>query len=84
MMEEKLKFGDVQGKLASTRYHRERAKFENHVNRAIPHMRQRYLIALGRGAETTYEALCHDRDMVRKYGAEVLREAARRLKERFG
>ena len=84
---EKLKFGDVGAKLASTRYHRERQRFENHVLKAIPHMRQRYLAALGRsvkgvGTATTYEALVHDRDLLREYGAEVLREAARRCKER--
>lgn len=47
-MTEKLKFGDVAVKEAAARHGRERAKFERLLDRAIPAMRRRYLMLLGR------------------------------------
>ena len=85
-MTEKLKFGDVAVKEAAARHGRERAKFERLLDRAIPAMRRRYLMLLGRsggiGTATTYDELVHDRELLREFGSEALREAARRLKER--
>ena len=86
---EKLKFGDVAVKEAAARYGRERAKFERLLDRAMPAMRQRYLMLLGYsakgiGSTPTYEQFVHDRELLRLFGSEALREAARRLKERDG
>jgi len=47
---EKLKFGDVGVKVAAARHGRERAKIERLMEKAMPAMRQRYLMLLGYSA----------------------------------
>jgi hypothetical protein len=82
----KLKFGDTAARDQLHRAAREQRAFENKVRDAIPRVRQRYLAMLGSAAVAkrdlagvTHEAAANDRDLLREYGAEVLREAVRRL-----
>lgn len=72
----KLTFGDTPGKRAMERYEKEVQKFEKAIAAAMPRMR----FIAGRTGRR-YSALAEDRNLVREFGADVMREASRRLRE---
>lgn len=82
----KLKFGDIAAKEQLVRAVREKRQFESRVSAAMVRIRNRYLNEIDRAKKygvsascLTYESVANDRDLLREFGAEALREAAKRL-----
>jgi len=76
LMNAKLTFGDIPGKLAAAAYAKEFAKLQAKIAEAMKRMR----VIAGRTGRR-YSALAEDRNLVREFGADVMREASRRLRE---
>lgn len=72
----KLTFGDTPAKRAMERYEKEVQKFQAKVAEAMTWMHNKS-VNTGR----LYAALENDRGLVREFGADVMREASRRLRE---
>ena len=72
----KLTFGDTDAKRAMQRYEREKEKFEKAIAAAKP-----LLLSMAASTGRSISSLAEDRNMVREFGADVMREASRRLRE---